>query len=140
MISNNKIQLDGFNAMYDWLRTLPRNLTNQAQVLVDSSARAAALEIAAAYPRRSGNLARGVGVQWGARGKFVAASRVVNTAPHAFMFEQGTVSRKTSQGWDRGVMPAGHLFVPIVIRHRADLMVQLEAMMEAEELVVSRAA
>ena len=132
-----RLKLD-FDDLKQALRMLPRELTEQAQTIVDARTTAAAQAIVAAYNqhRVTGNLAAGVEVQYGAKGRFVAASRVVSTAPHAHLFEDGTVMRfdDSRAGAYRGYMPAFNVFWPIYRRERKQMWDELAAMVVRHRL------
>jgi Bacteriophage HK97-gp10, putative tail-component len=103
------------------LRALPHELAAEGAEIVERTAEAAAAEMRATYPERTGNLRKGVKVQKTNTSEFGAVATVVNTAPHSYIFEHGTVARHTDIGADRGSMPPGHVFIPIVERRRRDM-------------------
>ena len=57
--------------------------------------------------------------QRGGNGNYGAAAQVINRAQHACIFEKGTQARHTDLDADRGTMPAGNVFIPRAIKHRA---------------------
>lgn len=143
-MTGGSLRWDGLDELKEWLRTLPEHLTEEAAGIVTRAAVNAAEDIRAAYPVRTGNLRRGVRVNRidgsnplasGGGGRHLAVGAVVyNNAPHAFMFEHGTEARQTDLGANRGSMPAGHVFIPRVIRHRRHMYDQLRALMERSGL------
>jgi len=119
------------------LRQLPRQLAADGAVIVAATAEAAANEIRDAYPVRTGNLRKGVKVRKVNVSDFGAVAAVVNDAPHAYIFEHGTVARHTDIGADRGSMPPGHVFIPIMERRRREMyMVEFVALLERAGLTV----
>lgn len=115
-----RVRFEGLDELRAALRQLPEELRNDALALVIQTGDEAADTIRAAYEasRVSGNLARGVKTASIPAGRFGAAVAVRSTAKHAFIFENGTQTRKTQLGANRGAMPPGRVFVPIMIRHR----------------------
>lgn len=116
------------------LLALPDSLRGEADNYVEENANAAAVDIRGAYPARTGNLRDGVEVLEKAAGRYGTARLVRTRAPHAVIFERGTVARhyftRNNVKHLLGRMPAGHVFVPRVIRWRRRLLDQLKAMLE----------
>lgn len=135
-MSANRIKYTGLAELYEGLRNLPKELHAESADIVYANADKAAQEIIAAYPKRTGNLARGVRVKR-EPGQFGARAAVRNTAPHAFMFENGTQARHTAIGANRGSMPAGHVFVPIVVRRRRIMYAVLRELLIKHGLIVT---
>jgi hypothetical protein len=127
----------GLQELRDALRRLPEELRDDARTVVKQEADDAATEIIAAYPERTGDLGDHVYVSTTANGRFGVGGIVKNTAHHAWIFENGTQARHTALGADRGAMPPGHVFIPIVIRHRAAMYAQLAAILRAHGLQVT---
>ena len=85
----------------------------------------------AAYPEGPrGNLKQRLKVTLREGNEFGAGGMVKNTAPHAFIFEQGTQARYVTTrplgraknfGYRRGAMPPGRVFIPIAIRRRREM-------------------
>jgi len=136
-VSNNRLQLNGFAELREALRNLPAQLRDEAKVIVQSRAARAAQEIIAAYPERTGNLRKGVSVRASEAGNFGAGAIVVNRAKHAWIFENGTQARHTDIGANRGSMPPGHVFVPIVMRHRRGMYDELRDVLVRDGFVVT---
>lgn len=111
------IVFEGMDELRQQLRNLPTDLGGEAAHIIEASANAAAATIKAGYPARTGNLRDHVYVTH-ERTQFGAIGIVKNTAKHAWIFENGTQARHTDLGANRGSMPAGHVFVPAVIRER----------------------
>ena len=108
----------GLLELQQQLHELPDDLREVARYIIEDTAQDAAVEIRAAYPRKTGKLAASVVVTLRASGPYGVVALVRNTAPHAHIFEHGTVARHTKEGWPRGIMPAGNVFVPRIMRHR----------------------
>jgi hypothetical protein len=119
------------------LTKLPVRLRDRARDIVENAAEEARASIVQAYPRRTGNLRRGVQIEHKPLGAFGQLSIVRNKAAHAFIYENGTVARHTSLGANRGAMPAGKVFVPIARRRRRWMYQELKAMMASEALQVT---
>jgi hypothetical protein len=54
---------------------------------------------------------------------------VRNPAKHAAIFEFGTQARHTKLGANRGSMPPGHVFLPIVQQRRRTMYLRLKDML-----------
>lgn len=124
------------------LKKLPANLAHDADPIVDAAANGAVTDIKRGYPRRSGNLQDHVFVSRLDKGKDTAARIVKNTAPLAFIFENGTQARhyftaKRGVIHATGKMPPGHVFIPAVIKRRRAMNVQLKELLERHGLVVT---
>lgn len=117
------------------LRNLPAHLAEEADAIVAEAADTAGSIIKAAYNqhRWTGNLANGVVVRKTSRKEFRAAYTVKSTAPHAHIFELGTEARHyvTHRGVMKSVgrMPAAHIFLPVIIRERRNMFIDLEGML-----------
>lgn len=136
-MSNNRLVITGLAEFYEALRNLPSEMTADAAPIVSSRADQAGAQIRAAYPEVTGNLKGHVTVTHGAFGRFGVASIVKSTAKHAYMYENGTQARQTDLGANRGAMPPAHVFVPIIIRNRREMLQQLIAIVEKQGLVVT---
>jgi len=112
------LQWDGLAELMEALQRLPDDLKAGVGPIVLAHATTAERDIRAAYPVRTGNLRDGMHVQTINAGRFGAAAVVMNRAPHAGIYENGTQARHTSIGANRGAMPPGNIFVPIVMRER----------------------
>jgi hypothetical protein len=155
-MSANRMQIDGLAELYAELRRLPSELTGEAKGIVEGAANGAAAEIRAAYPVRATNLqpgprrrtkffppgnlrARVIVSILGGKGlaaRFGVNVVVKNTAPHAWLFERGTQTRQNALGANRGAMPLGNVFVPIVIRRRRAMYADLKALVVRHGLTV----
>jgi hypothetical protein len=123
------------------LQDLPEDLREEGGELVLRIGDAAVGDLQAGYLSRkvSGNLARGVRKDtW--HNPFGTAVRIRSTAPHAFMFENGTQVRKIDgpryAGANRGAARPGKVFVPIMRRHRRTLMEGLADLLDRAGLDV----
>ena len=132
------LQLIGLPDLIAALRQLPPDLAAEGGAIVVAAADQAAEEIVAAYPERTGNLKHGVKRIGDSKGTG-AFVRVVNTARHAHLFEFGTQSRQTAIGANRGAMPAGNVFIPIVVRRRRAMVDALVALLQRAGLTVRHA-
>jgi hypothetical protein len=54
---------------------------------------------------------------------------VKSTAKHAALFEIGTQARHTNIGANRGSMPPGKIFVPVVVRKRRAMYERLKELL-----------
>lgn len=135
-MSHNRIRFDGLAELKAALKALPTELRDESAAIVYANADEARNEIIAAYPKHTGNLKNHVYVQR-KPGQFGAAAIVKNTAKHAWIFENGTQARHTDIGANRGSMPAGHVFVPAVIRRRRIMYDVLKDLLVKHGLIVS---
>ena len=137
-MSNNRIVWEGLTELREQLRRLPAALAQEAQGIVTDAAQAAKADIVAAYPERTGNLRQHVTIGTGsAVGRFGASVILFNNAKHAWIFENGSVTRKTHLGAHRGEMPPGNVFIPRVIRHRRRMWARFKALLTRHGLTVS---
>jgi len=74
--------------------------------------------VAAQSPFKTGNLRSHVRVADESSGDTVTW-RVRSLARHSHLVEKGTRQRRTSAGWNRGIMPAQPIFIPEAIAKRA---------------------
>jgi hypothetical protein len=112
------VKWSGLDSFQQELQVLTANLVDEANAIMVESAEAAKRDIAAAYPRgKTGNLRQGL-VLKPARGTLLAGLELVQTAPHANIFEGGTVQRETHKLYNRGRMPANPTFRPIAAAYR----------------------
>jgi hypothetical protein len=121
------------------LLALPKELVDEASDIVEDSAQRAAADIIASYPSRTGNLRKGIRVSRRRLSNFAVLAFVVQRAPHAWIFEHGTQARHNAIGANRGSMPPGWVFVPRVMRYRAEMYRRLAAMVERHGLEVTYA-
>ena len=131
-------EIKGLDELREALRRLPEALRDEARDIIKREANDAMEQIVAAYPEHTGNLRNHVYVSTTAGGgRHGVAAVVRNTAKHAWLFENGTQTRQTAIGANRGPMPAGHVFIPIIVRHRRAMYGQLAELLRAKGLQVS---
>ena len=131
-----RVRWDGLEELKADLRNLPRALADEGAGIVYAAADRAAGAIVAGYPRRTGDLGKGVSVKR-ENSSFGAAAIVRNRAPHAHLFELGTEVRHTAIGANRGRMPPGHVFIPIVQRERRAMYERLKELLRRQGLTVT---
>jgi hypothetical protein len=110
------VKWDGMDTFKQELQLLADNLTSEAEGILIRSAFDAADAVRAAYPYREGGLIRGVTVE-PSRGMTLAGAKVINRAPHALLYENGTRTRATTQGYNRGRQQGTPTFRPITNRY-----------------------
>lgn len=124
---------DGLAELHAQLARMPEELTGEAGKAVEGAANGAYVDIASAYPYRTGNLRMGMRLQSVIRKGLVVAAVLKNIAPHAIILERGTQARHyfTVNGVKHltGKMPPGHVFVPRVLKARRALTAQLKDML-----------
>jgi Bacteriophage HK97-gp10, putative tail-component len=125
---------DGLDEFKAQLRNLPADLADDAGPIVLEAAEVAQAEAERTYPERTGNLKNGLRIDKITVGRFGAAVRLVNRSPHAHLFENGTQTRQTAIGANRGAMPAGHVQIPAAIRARRDMYDNLKDLIAAHPL------
>ena len=125
------IRWNGLDELREELRNLPEVLAQEASGIVQRAAGDAAQEIRAGYQdhRRTGKLAAGVKVESKGIGPFGTALVVKSTAKNAALFEIGTQARHTNIGANRGSMPPGKIFVPVVVRKRRAMYERLKELL-----------
>lgn len=132
----------GMEELRQALRDLPEDLSRQAAGIVNGSADEMSQGLIANYPQgRTGNLRGGVSVTHGDGTTATTAKAVVRSrALIANIFEKGTKTRQTQQGWNRGQMPAppeSSRMIPRAIRARRRMTDQLIALVRAAGFEVS---
>ena len=127
-----RVQWDGLQEFLRKIDGIPVELKADGMVILREETEGAAVEIAQAYPRVTGTLARRVRTFYPSSTFLVGIVRSV--APHAHLFEWGTKSRKTRKGWNRGRMPAATPDVTprIARRRRARMARRLIDMLRAK--------
>ena len=135
---STKLVLAGFEEMKAQFRALTPELAEQAGPIVLAHAQAAAAAIVEAYPPGElGDLKNGVKVDQVQVSGVGAVARVRSTSKLAYIFENGTQARHTETGANRGAMPPGHVFVPIVVRERRAMNEDLIGLVQSEGLTVT---
>jgi len=113
------VKWDGMDTFKQELQLLTADLVSEAEGILITAAFDAADALRAAYPYREGGLIRGVTVE-PSRGVTLAGAKVKNLAPHAALYENGTVTRANKHGDNRGRMLGTPTFRPITARYRDD--------------------
>ena len=115
------LQLDGVRELVAALEALPDELRrNELGPVVSAHAEALVSELRATYPKHTGTLAARVAAEPSRKGDPLFW-KVRSKAPHAHLYEYGTIGRFTKgTGAYRGIMPepAQPVFVPAAIRVR----------------------
>lgn len=137
---------DGLQDFYVALRKLPVELRDDATDIIVDAADAAYTAIYQSYPSEpTGNLRKLLAVRPPTMGAFGADVLLVNRAPHAWLYDNGTEARHyTTKGgklhatgamWGKSSPP--HTFVRNAIRERLRMYEQLIALLESKGLWVS---
>lgn len=141
MSATNRLTFPGLDALKAQLRALPADLTGEASHIVEGSANAAAAEIKAGYHVATGNLRDHLVVTHQDIGRFAAGAVVKNTAPHAWLYDNGSQARHWASGKSTGTMwghtPPTHLFVGTIIRWRRRMYGELKDLLVRKGLAVS---
>lgn len=134
----NRMGMGVLDELRSELRKLPEHLRGDGSEVVETAARWAHNEIKVEYEKssQSGNLVDHLKLEVRPT-TFGTGATVKSTARHAHLFEDGSATRKTKQGWNRGFMPAANIFVPIVTRRRRWMYEQLIALLERAGLTVT---
>jgi hypothetical protein len=110
------VKWDGLDTFKQELQVLTADLVSEAEGILITAAFDAADALRAAYPYREGRLRGGVTVI-PSRGRTLAGAEVKNLAPHAIIYEDGTVTRATHRGYNRGRTIGTPTFRPITARY-----------------------
>lgn len=121
------------------LRALPSELAGEGANIVEGRGNRAAQRIKAGYPVRAGELRDKTDVTH-TRTAFGARAVIKNSSKHALPFEIGTQARHTKLGANRGSMPPGHVFVPVMQQERRAMYDDFRDLLERKGLKVSGAA
>jgi hypothetical protein len=151
------VEWTGLPALERDLQNLPKDLADQAVPILGTWGTKTAIAIAMAYPRRTGTLAARVYSSIERGGAYGPRAKVVSGAPHASLYEKGTVPRylrgsarlsgkpgpavRTNMGGTyRGAMPpapAGRAFIPRMQQARRELAPVLADLMRSFGLTVT---
>lgn len=131
------VEWTGLDDLLSDLLKLADHLGHDVGPIVYGHARKAEQQIRNAYPVRTGDLKNGMAVETIAAGSFGAAARVVNHSDHAGVFESGTQGHHRDLGADRGPMPPGHIFVPIVLRERRAMYAEIKTLLRSVGFTVT---
>jgi len=153
-MSSVKLEIQGLDELRQALRNLPKELTNEAAVIVQAHAEDAKRQIEAAYPIRTtglhpterrkskwfppGTMKHSISVDR-SHSAFTTRAIVKSRAPHAHLFEYGTDARKQGNGKVVGRMPVGpqaELMIPKVQRIRRRMVAALVELVRKAGLVV----
>lgn len=124
---------DGFSGMADLIADLGRlaEVPEEAAGIVRTTAELMEAEVVQAYPAHEGELRRRVvreelgPLRWKVRSK----------APHAHLYEYGTVQRFTAgRGANRGTMPAKPTFIPAAVRARTRMVDRLTDLVKRQKV------
>jgi hypothetical protein len=132
----SRFRLDGLAELVDGLQHLTPELVGESVGIIGGTGDAAANEIILGYPGRTGDLRKHVKVLKTA-GQFSITVKVVNTSKLASIFEDGSQARHTELGANRGSMPPGHVFVPVMQRRRRGMYEALKGLIASKGLTVS---
>jgi hypothetical protein len=112
-----RVQWKGLQEFLREFGSIPKDLQSEGMDIIRDETEGAAIEMARAYPRKSGNLAKSVRTFYPSSTILVGIARAAS--PHSHLFEFGTKRRETNSGSNRGTMPAQEVTVPIARRRRS---------------------
>jgi hypothetical protein len=139
-----KLTFTGEAEFFYALNRLPLELHEDARDIINSHAYAAAAKLTATYlaVAKTGNLARGVGIEFDEPSEFYHKATVLSVAKHAFIYEDGTDDRSytTKRGniHRTGASPPHPHFVDIMVRQREAMYDAIADMMRTHGLTVTR--
>lgn len=133
---SSSLTFEGLDDLRAALRALPHELAQEGGDVIVETTNNAADEIMAGYPDVTGHLRGGVKFSI-ERSEFGVIGIVKNTAKLANIFEVGSQARHTELGANRGSMPPGHVFVPVVMRRRRQMYDQLKDVLAKAGIEVS---
>ncbi len=125
------VTVTGLEQLRAALQQVPDYIDEQASDEVQRTMQKAAATLRATYPQGdTGNLRKGVRTRFRLNKRGFAVGTVTSTAPHAQLWEFGTVNRHTQKGWNRGRMIAQYNrgLVGIAQRERRDMLAALIAL------------
>lgn len=135
------VVLEGMAEFREALKNLPDDLVAEAGHIVEGAANGAAADIRGGYPVASGNLRDGVtATRQDGSARIAATSVVKSGSPHASIFENGTKTRTTKAGANRGRMPKPEeslRMIPKVIRARRRMQDDLVDMLRRQGFEVN---
>jgi hypothetical protein len=124
------IEFDGLKELIEQLTRAPEAIRQEGMEIVRDEATSAATEAALRYPTRADTIARRIRVEFPS--SQILYALVKSAAPHSHLYEFGTKEkRKTSKGWNRGIMPGlnPQIIVPVMERHRLQMYERLKDML-----------
>lgn len=136
-MANSRLEWKGLDELRAELRRLPSEMVSEATGIIHDAAARAAVSVQSHYPKRTGDLKKGVKVVKVFAGQWGAGAAVRNTSNLAYIFENGSQARHTKIGANRGSMPPGHVFIPTMRIHRRAMYAHLRALVASKGLEVS---
>lgn len=137
------LRFDGLEDLREALRRLPEELAAEGANVVETHGNRAHATISSGYPRRVGDLAKGLKVTH-TRSRFGARSTVINRAKQAAVFERGSQVRHyyTRNGVKHltGKMPPNPLFSRTMSTERRAMDADHADLLKRHGLAVSGAA
>jgi len=134
-----RVLLQGNNELRDALGKLPEALNLEARAIVRTAAETTAAQLRSVYPQGgTGAMRRGVKVTTRDTTTTVSA-KVRSTTDEATYWEYGTQVRRTSQGFNRGAMPAatGRGLISLAQRNRRRMLDELVALVREAGFTVT---
>lgn len=132
---------DGLAELRAEILALPEACTGEAALKIEGAANGAKVDIAGAYPWRTGDTRKKTVVVPIARKGFIVGAVVKNTSKLASVIENGSQARHyfTVNGVNHltGKMPALHVFVPRILKARRRLVQELKDMVARHGAVVT---
>jgi hypothetical protein len=126
------VRWDGMIEFRRWLGRLPAELQRQATPLAERAAAATEQAARQGYPTRSGDLVGGLSTTKGHAGEYGVSVVVVSAARYAGTYDSGSEGpRQTRRGINRGIAPAGRVFIPAAERARAEMVQGMRALVIA---------
>lgn len=144
-MSDNRFVFEGLDALKDALRSLPADLAEDAASYVEAAAHGAEREVRQVYEAHdhTGTLAKRLFVSTSSSA-YGAGALVRDTAPHAWIFENGSQARHWKKGgkatgamWGKTSQPPTHIFVRTMIKYRKQMYDRLRAVLERQGLEVT---
>lgn len=144
----SRVTWSGLEELKLSLRNLPDELVGEATHIVEAAANGAEADIKAGYNRVSGELAAELMQRTVESGRYGIGIQILNTAPHAWWYDNGTQARhyrtkrgrvhQTGRMWGRtGGEPPTHLFVGTIARARRRMYEQFKDLLTRHGLAVS---
>jgi hypothetical protein len=134
------LRVTGLAELRAALVQLPDKIEQQANDEVKRTMNEAAAALVASYPEGdTGNLRKGVKKRFRINRRGFATGTVRSEAPHAHLWEFGTVNRRTEKGWNRGRMITHYNrgLVGIAQRERREMEAALVALVRNHGFTVS---
>lgn len=132
---------DGLAELRAEILALPEACTGEAAKVLEGAANGAKVDIAGAYPWRTGDLRKKTVVLPLARKGLIVGAEVKNTSKLASVIENGSQARHyfTVNGVTHltGKMPALHVFVPRILKWRRRATQELKDMVARHGAVVT---